>query len=222
MSVTSAVASRARAGAVIQRTPCSAGPEARELRLPVGEHAGRADDERRPLERAERLQRLAEAHVVGEHAAEAGAAQEGEPVDALALVGAQRRREIARAAAPPGAARSPRRAAPAARGPAGGGCSSSSHSAASAGSAWPRQAAVVLARGQQIGDALAVLLEPADGSGAQPPPSSGTRPSPSCQARTTAAASTDPPGVLPAAAPRAPALRTSARSAPTPVPARPR
>ena len=59
-----------------------------------------------------------------------------------------------------------------------------------------REAPVVLARGEQIGHALAVLLPASPrGSDAQPPSDSGTSPSPSCQARTTAAASTEAPSL---------------------------
>jgi hypothetical protein len=46
-----------------------------------------------------RLERLAEAHVVGEHGAELRVAQEAQPVDAPALVGPQRRREVRGSAA---------------------------------------------------------------------------------------------------------------------------
>ena len=66
-------------GAVVDGDP-EAGAEAADLGGPVVDHAVRADDERAPAERAERLQRLAEAHVVGEHRAEPRVAEEREPV----------------------------------------------------------------------------------------------------------------------------------------------
>ena len=60
------------------------------------EHARRATTRRPPAQRAERLERLAEAHVVGEQRAEACVAQEREPGDAALLVGAQLRVQIDR------------------------------------------------------------------------------------------------------------------------------
>ena len=113
------------------------------------------------LEHAHRLQRLAEAHVVGEDAAQAGAAEKRQPAHALALVG----RSVAVRSAGSGA--SGRRSKPV----------DQRRQAIEAGrrrvielgaqrgqrrQRVPRQAAVVLARGQQIGDALAVLLQPAE------------------------------------------------------------
>ena len=65
------------------------GPEALDLADPTMEHGGRSDDERASVDRAERLQRLAEAHVVREQRSESRAAQEDQPVHALALVVAQ-------------------------------------------------------------------------------------------------------------------------------------
>ena len=137
-----------------------AGPEARQLRLPVEHDARRADDQRRPLERAHRLQGLAEAHVVGEHAAQAGAAQEGEPVDPLALVRAQRRREIARQRRlgetfePCGERGEPIEAGR-------GRVLELDAQRGERGERMPRQAAVVLARGQQIGHEPAMFSQPA-------------------------------------------------------------
>ena len=73
--------------------------EVRRLLDPVVDHAPRGDDERRQLGRlggravglqqGEHLHRLAEAHVVGQHAAEAELAQEVEPAEPLALIAAQ-------------------------------------------------------------------------------------------------------------------------------------
>ena len=67
------------------------GAEAVDLVDPVVDDALRAHDERAPAKDADRLQRLAEPHVVGQDGAELRVAQEGEPVDALLLVVAQRR-----------------------------------------------------------------------------------------------------------------------------------
>ena len=74
--------------AVVERR-AQARPEARDLLAPVEEHAGGRHHQRAPAQGAEGLQGLAEAHVVGEHAAQPGVAQEAEPVDARPLVGAQ-------------------------------------------------------------------------------------------------------------------------------------
>ena len=77
----------------------SDGREAGELAAPVADHARRRDDQRRQLgarfalvaEVRDRLQRLAEAHVVGEQAAGGVGAQAREPCDALLLIRAQGR-----------------------------------------------------------------------------------------------------------------------------------
>ena len=93
--------------------------EARELARPVAHEAWSADDERRRVEAAlglldpevgDRLERLAETHLVGQHAADAALAKALEERDALALVGPQRRAQAprdldARAAQRPGPAR---------------------------------------------------------------------------------------------------------------------
>ena len=59
----------------------------------VGKHARRAHHQRALLQRADGLQRLAKAHVVGQHAAQPGLLEEVKPVDAVALVRPQRRLE---------------------------------------------------------------------------------------------------------------------------------
>jgi hypothetical protein len=61
---------------------------------PAEEHGGRRDDERAAGEGAERLERLPEAHVVGEEGAEAGVGEEAQPVDARVLVVAELGAEI--------------------------------------------------------------------------------------------------------------------------------
>ena len=67
---------------------------------PVGHHAGRGDDqERRKIrvslpglaDERQGLERLAQAHVVGEDAAELVLPQEGQPAEAVPLVGPQLR-----------------------------------------------------------------------------------------------------------------------------------
>jgi len=74
---------------------------------PVGHHAGRRDDEeRRPARAAgrvtgvrdqgNRLQRLAESHVVGEDAAQPVVVEEAQPVEAGLLVAAQGRADTLR------------------------------------------------------------------------------------------------------------------------------
>ena len=82
----------------VQRQHAQRGREACRLGEPVRDQAGRADDESRPVEPAGRLldqhmrqglHRLAQAHVVGEDAAELVAAQELQPVQPVALIGAQ-------------------------------------------------------------------------------------------------------------------------------------
>jgi hypothetical protein len=73
------------------------GAEAGELGAPIGEQRGGHDDQvrtRLPLaleeeQQADHLDGLAEAHVVGEAAAEAEANEQPQPRDALALVGAE-------------------------------------------------------------------------------------------------------------------------------------
>ena len=84
-----------------------------ELALPVRDDAGRRDDERLELllavglrvlldgglhreQERDRLDRLAEAHVVGEDAARADLVEEREPLEALLLVRAELRLEVAR------------------------------------------------------------------------------------------------------------------------------
>src|SRR5690606_15914221 len=72
--------------------------------LPVEDERLRHDDERRPphaflpasLEQREHLDRLAEAHVVGETAAETELAQELEPAEPLLLIAAQLAAKAAR------------------------------------------------------------------------------------------------------------------------------
>ena len=72
--------------------------EAAELVGPSVENARRHDDQRRrpPLQGAEGLERLAEAHVVGEERPEPGPAEEREPADARLLIVAQRRPQVLR------------------------------------------------------------------------------------------------------------------------------
>ncbi len=74
--------------------------EPRRLSRPVRRDARRRDDEEGPglgialagvANEGERLQRLAEAHVVGEDAAELEIPERGEPAESVALVGAQLR-----------------------------------------------------------------------------------------------------------------------------------
>ena len=72
------------------------GHEARGLLLPVPDQRFRHHDERRPRllaaarrQHGQHLDGLAEAHVVGQAAAEAEAAQEGHPAETLFLVRAQ-------------------------------------------------------------------------------------------------------------------------------------
>ncbi len=76
--------------------------EAGDLRLPVRNQAGRHHDQRRLAQRAalfqrqqvgDQLQRLAQPHVVGEYAADAGLGQCVEPAQAFALVRPQLHRE---------------------------------------------------------------------------------------------------------------------------------
>ena len=84
-----------------------------ELALPVGDDAGGRDDERLELllavglrvlldrrlhgeEERDGLHRLAETHVVGEDAARADLVEEREPLEALLLVRAELRLEVAR------------------------------------------------------------------------------------------------------------------------------
>ena len=112
--------------------------ESRRLAHPVRGHGGRRDDEERAAglgsrgsrrrvgrgirtsvassllldgvrDQRERLRGLAEAHVVGEHAAEAVGPQERQPPEARELVGPQRQRDAR------GLAAAPRRAPPRAR-----------------------------------------------------------------------------------------------------------
>jgi hypothetical protein len=70
--------------------------EASGLLGPAKDHARGSDDERAALHRTERLERLAQAHVVGEQRAQAGLAQKLQPRHAAALVAAQLGREIGR------------------------------------------------------------------------------------------------------------------------------
>ena len=79
--------------------------EALDLAHPVGDDAGRRHDERAARcfsscftasRSAMVCTRLAETHVVGEHAARADVVDELQPREALLLVGAQRRLEAAR------------------------------------------------------------------------------------------------------------------------------
>ena len=74
--------------------------EPRRLSRPVRRDARRRDDEEGPglgialagvANERERLQRLAEAHVVGEDAAEFEVPERGEPGESVALIGAQLR-----------------------------------------------------------------------------------------------------------------------------------
>ena len=94
----------------LRSLPCStqqrhARRELRELALPVADQAGRRHDQRRPrgspalvleTQMRDRLQRLAEPHVVGEHAAGLVLAQMLQPRHALALVRPQARAQTAR------------------------------------------------------------------------------------------------------------------------------
>ena len=76
------------------------GREARRLRFPVEDDGAGCDNERWApfvrwraaalVEEREDLHGLAEAHVVGEAASEAEVAEEGEPSEAVLLVGAER------------------------------------------------------------------------------------------------------------------------------------
>ena len=119
MTTTSASSSSSCAllalGAVPERVP-ERRRELVHLAQPVGDHARRRDDERlerlalalglRVLvlhgeEQRERLHRLAEPHVVGQDAAGADLVEEPEPVEALLLVGAELRLEVARLARRP-------------------------------------------------------------------------------------------------------------------------
>ena len=87
--------------AAVQHARRAAAARTAELALPVADQARRRDDQRGPSSRpasfsthqvGDGLQRLAEAHVVGEHAAGVVRAQVLQPGHALALVGPQRRR----------------------------------------------------------------------------------------------------------------------------------
>ncbi|MNC89636.1 hypothetical protein D3C83_56020 [compost metagenome] len=81
----------------MRHTHGKGGSEPRDLALPVGDERGRNDEERAASgagllpehEQGDDLQRLAETHVVGEAAAEAEAAQEGEPAERVTLVVAE-------------------------------------------------------------------------------------------------------------------------------------
>ncbi len=75
-------------GAVVERG-AQGGSEALDLLRPVVQHARGGHHQGAAAQRAERLERLAEAHVVGEQRAEAGVAQRAQPVDAASLVAAQ-------------------------------------------------------------------------------------------------------------------------------------
>ena len=79
--------------------------EALRLRLPIGQHARRRNDQRGLVEAAlrlferkerERLHRLAEAHIVRENAAKFHLAQEIEPGQPVALIGTKLRLERSR------------------------------------------------------------------------------------------------------------------------------
>jgi hypothetical protein len=80
----------------VEQVDREVGPEPGELVLPVVQGAGRGDDEGAAGDRTQGLQGLAEAHVVGQQGADAGVAQQAQPVDAAALVVAQARLEAVR------------------------------------------------------------------------------------------------------------------------------
>src|SRR5205823_4992361 len=77
--------------------------EALYLTDPIGDDTGRRDDERADVlfvlfqreQQRERLDRLAETHVVGEHAARPDVVDEPEPREPLLLVGTKSRLERA-------------------------------------------------------------------------------------------------------------------------------
>ncbi|MNL21589.1 hypothetical protein D3C87_1428870 [compost metagenome] len=81
----------------VQDQALEVGREARELLLPVEDDRGGRDQQRRPLvpgcllaqQEGDRLDRLAQAHVVGEDAVEAVVGQEAQVIEAPALVLAQ-------------------------------------------------------------------------------------------------------------------------------------
>ena len=72
-------------GAVIE-VNAQAGAKSGQLGGPIVQGAGRGDDEAAAAKCTQCLQGLAEAHVVGQQRADAGVAQEAQPVDALALI----------------------------------------------------------------------------------------------------------------------------------------
>ena len=157
---------------------------------PVVDDALRAHDERAPAQDADRLERLAEPHVVGEHGAELRVAQEREPVDA-------------RPAGSAGATRS----SPSGSGARGMPANPSKSGARRVELRRPRrfervaerpeaqqrrdaELLVGVARGEEVGDEVAVPREPVRREAAPSRPlRAGTRSSPSRHARTTAAAS---------------------------------
>ena len=82
-------------GRAMQRQQFQRRREFLRLQSPVRDQAGRADDQCRAVQPAFRLfdrqmrqglHRLAQAHIVGQHAAEAGDAEKLQPGDALGLV----------------------------------------------------------------------------------------------------------------------------------------
>ena len=138
----------------------------------------------RPAHRAQRLQRLAEPHVVGQHGAEPRVAQEAQPVDARRAGSRAARRADPRADAAAGKPRKSRSSGASAAKLGGRGCSSSSHSAASCRGP-PRGTRAARRRARRADRQCARRNAKASpsGSGAQPPPASGTSERPSCQAR---------------------------------------
>src|SRR3546814_11773347 len=84
--------------AAVQYQHPQPGREARRLAPPVEDQAGRRNHQRRTIEPTfvlfdlqmrERLQGLAETHVIGEHTAETALAQQLQPGQAFVLIAAQ-------------------------------------------------------------------------------------------------------------------------------------
>ncbi len=88
----------------MQDVKAQAGREALQLDLPVFNERGRDDDEVRRThslrlsfqEKGDHLHGLAQAHVVGQAAAETKLGEESEPLEAVRLIGAQLGREPGR------------------------------------------------------------------------------------------------------------------------------
>ena len=168
-----------------------AGAEAGNLLGPVVHDALGANDERSARDSsADRLHRLAEAHVVGQDARRAPR-RAGTRASPRLAAGRRATSRSRRAAASHAGCRSNPAKSGASRCSCGGrGASSASHRAPIVGEHAGAHALLVgLARRQQVGHEVAVRESQSAGRGAQPPPSSGTRSRPSRHARTTAAAS---------------------------------